>query len=416
VDARSLALYTKVDPDLPRLWVDPTRIRQVLFNLLNNAARFTDQGSITVSARRQGEEVIFAVADTGVGIAPQGISHIFEEFWQANAGMRRRHGGAGLGLAISKRFVELHGGRIWVESQIDQGSTFYFSLPANQTGPDIALDNHPAGAIRPMSAKASQKPVLLVVTHSPAAAALLTHYVHGCQTVVIHGLDQARRAAQQLIPHAVVVDWASEELDPPRLKELALEWGLPHTSFIMCPLPGEERLRQQLAVDGYLIKPISRQSLWDVLRQFGENVDRVLVVDDDQDFVLLLSRMLEDSAVRRYEVVSAYSGQEGLAMMRHHQPDLVLLDLGLPDLDGLQVIERIRSTPAWRHIPIVVVSGQDEPDNREALMGAMMVAKANGLTPGEVVQWIQNVIDTTMQMWCSPADGSERENVPSVAV
>ena len=125
-------------------------------------------------------------------------------------------------------------------------------------------------------------------------------------------------------------------------------------------------------------------------------MDRVLVVDDDRDFVRLLSRLL-DSPTRRYQVISAYSGQEGLAMMGYHLPDLVLLDLGLPDIDGFQVIERIRSTPPWQHIPIVVVSGQDEMDNLEVLRGAMLIAKSEGLMPGEVVQWVQKVLDTTTQ-------------------
>jgi len=402
VEARGLALRTEIEPDLPQLWVDPTRIRQVLFNLLNNAARFTERGSVTVSVRQQdeeGEAVVFAVADTGLGIAPEDIPHIFEEFQQADGSTRRRHGGAGLGLAISRRFVELHGGHIWVESQVGQGSTFYFSLPAGRADLIAVPGSRPMEAPHTVPGKGSEEPVLLAVTPSPSAAGLLTRYVRGCRTVVVQGLDQARQAAQRLMPQAIVVDRACGKLDSARLEELAQEWGLPRTPLIACPLPGEDPLRQQMAVDGYLIKPVSRQSLWDVLRRLEEGVDRVLVVDDDQDFVLLMGRMLEDSPVRRYQVISAYSGQEGLAMIRHHQPDLVLLDLVLPDIDGFQVIERIRSTPAWQHIPIVVVSGQDEIDNHKTMRGAMMVARADGLMPGEVLRWVQEVIDTTTQAW-----------------
>ncbi|MDI7278123.1 MAG: ATP-binding protein, partial [Anaerolineae bacterium] len=138
VESRGLALQLQIEPGLPQLWLDPTRIRQVLFNLLNNAARFTEQGTITVSVRRQGDEVVFSVADTGVGIAPEDLPRVFEEFQQLNGTTRRRHGGAGLGLAISKRFVQLHGGRIWVESQPGQGSTFYFGLPIRRSEPIVA--------------------------------------------------------------------------------------------------------------------------------------------------------------------------------------------------------------------------------------------------------------------------------------
>jgi len=394
VEAHGLALHTETEPDLPLLWIDPTRIRQVLFNLLNNAARFTEHGRVTVSVRRQEEEVLFAVADTGVGIAPQDIPRIFEEFHQADGSTRRRHGGAGLGLAVSRQFVELHGGRIWVESQIGVGSTFYFSLPVKRS----ALDDVPGSGIRsavankPVSAKGGEEPILLAVTRSPSAAALLTRYVRSCRTVVVPNLEQARDVAQQLMPQAVIVDRACEELDRTGPEEVAQKWGLPRMPFIVCPLPGEEPLRQHLAVDGYLIKPVSRQSLWDTLRRFGEGVDSVLVVDDDRDFVRMLSRML-DSPVRRYQVFSAYSGQEGLAMIRHCRPDLILLDLMLPDIDGFQIIERIRANPVWQQIPIVVVSARDEMDNQGAMVGAMMVYKADGLMPGEVVHFVQSVLD-----------------------
>jgi CheY-like chemotaxis protein len=332
------------------------------------------------------------VADTGMGIAPEDMLRIFDEFQRADGGKSRGYGGAGLGLAISRRFVELHGGHIWVESQIGEGSTFYFSLPVQGTGLTILPGSQGTETSQKLSVKGREEPILLAVTRSLSAAALLTRYVRGFRTVVAPDLEQARHLAQQLLPQAVIIDEAYKELDPATLKMMAQTWELPDTPFLICPLPGEEPLRQRLAVDGYLIKPVSRQNLWDVLRQFGDDVDKVLVVDDDQDFVLMISRLLEDSPVRRYQVISAYNGHEGLAMIRLHQPDLVLLDLMLPDMNGTQIIERLRSSIQWQHIPIVVVSAQDEIDHQITLEGLMMVAKANGLKADEVVQWIQNVV------------------------
>ena len=395
IEAHGLTLCIEAEADLPQLWVDPTRIRQVLFNLLNNAARFTDEGSISVSVRQRGENVVFAIADTGVGIAPENISRVFDEFEQADGGTRRRHGGAGLGLAISKRFVELHGGRIWAKSQVGQGSTFYFSLPVGQEDLTV-ISRRLAGVASTATPKGSEEPVLLAIARSPAAAALLTRYVRGCRTVVVPDIELARHTAKRLMPQAVIIDRACAELDSDCLERLAQEWGMPHLPFIACPLPGEELLRRRLAVEGYLIKPVMRRALWDMLRQFGEDVDQVLVIDDDQDFTLLMSRMLEDSPVRRYRVLSAYGGQEGLEMMRKHRPDLVLLDLGLPDIHGFQVVEHIRSDPTGKHTPIVIVSAWDELDSHKALMGSMTIAKADGLSPGEVVRWVQGVVNTTV--------------------
>ncbi|HEY66553.1 MAG TPA: response regulator [Caldilineae bacterium] len=403
VESRGLALYTEIEPDLPRLWVDPTRIRQVLFNLLNNAARFTDEGSITVSVHQEGEEVVFAVKDTGVGIAPEDLPRIFEEFEQADKGTRRRHGGAGLGLAISKRFVELHGGRIWAESQVGQGSTFYFSLPIYRTEAAMSHLDRLAGSAEGVSFKEGEEPVLLAVTPSPAAAALLTRYVRGCRVVVVSDLGQAQYTARQLMPQVIVIDRACGGIDAEELEALAQEWEMAHIPFVACPLPGEEVLRQQLMVDGYLVKPVSRRSLWDMLRQFGENVDKVLVIDDDQDFVLFISRLLEDSPIRRYQIIEAYSGREGLEMMRRHQPDMVLLDLRLPDIQGAQVVERIRSNPAWQYIPIIVVSAQDELDRQGILQQAVTITRASGILPGELVHWIQAVVGTaTMSLLAAP--------------
>lgn len=395
VETHNLTLYTTIESDLPQLRIDPIRIRQVLFNLLNNATRFTDQGGITVEVRRQEENVVFSVADTGVGIAPEKLPLLFEEFQQLDGSMRRRHGGSGLGLAISRKFVELHDGHIWVESEVGKGSTFYFSLPISHTSTD---------PIRKLPQSNQRKPdlepelVLLAATPSPSAAALLTRYLSGCRTMVVHNLEQARLAAQKLMPQVVILDTAHSELTPAKLEELAQEWELPRTFFMACPLPGEELLRQQLAVDGYLLKPVSRQSLWDVLRQFGDNTDRVLLIDDDRDFVRLMSRML-DNPLRRYQVLRAHNGQEGMALFRHHQPDLILLDLSLPDINGVEVLQKIRSTPMGQHMPIIIVSAQDEIDTLKTLTGPVYVAKADGLMPGEVVQWIQKTLDLARRPW-----------------
>ncbi len=395
VETHSLTLHTTIQPDLPQLRIDPIRIRQVLFNLLNNATRFTEQGSLTVKVCQPEEDVIFSVADTGVGIAPEKLPLIFEEFQQLDGSTRRRHGGSGLGLAISRKFVELHGGRIWVESEVNKGSTFYFSLPTSRTPAD------PAGKLQqstPKTVGLEPELVLLAATPSPSAAALLSRYLDGCRTVVVHNLEQARSAAQKLMPQVVVLDTACAELTPAKLERLAQEWGLPRTFFMACPLPGEELLRQQLGVDGYLLKPISHQSLWDILRQFGDKADKVLLIDDDRDFVRLISRIL-DHPLRRYQVIRAYNGQEGLALFRHHRPDLILLDLSLPDLNGVEVLKEIRSMPTGEHIPIIVVSAQDEIDSLESLTGPVFVAKADGLMPGEVVQWMQKTLDLATHPW-----------------
>jgi len=395
IEARGLSLLVNIEADLPTIRVDPTRIRQVLLNLLNNAAQYTEKGSVTVGVLRQAQEVTFRVTDTGVGIAPEDIPKVFDEFHQLDTGNRRNRGGAGLGLAISRSLVELHGGHLWLESELGRGSSFSFALPtehldtiASKTDPSVQRDW--IG-----SSPTEDKHVLLAVTRSQSAAGLLTRYMRATRTVVASSLDQARAMARQLLPQAVVVDTASVRVEADQRDALVRMWDLPGVPVIACPLPGEEPLRQCLDVEGYLIKPVSRVALWDVVRRFGEEVDRVLVVDDDRDFVRFLARLL-DNPVRRYEVGMAYNGQEALQMLQRWAPDLVLLDLGLPDMDGADVIERMEANPRWQDIPIVVVSGRDEIVSLPVLRGTMSIGKANGLVPGELIRWIAGVVDTAI--------------------
>ncbi len=396
VEAQGLALRTEIAPDLPAMWLDPTRIRQVLFNLLNNASRFTKAGSITVQVRQVEDEVHFAVADTGVGIAPSDLKRIFEEFQQVDGSTRRRYGGTGLGLAISKRFVTLHGGRMWVESELGAGSTFYFSLPVCQQSIDLATSAS-AFATDQVSHPAAKREenILLVVTPSLPVANLLARRLEGCRTVTAPSLKQARALAQRLYPKAVVIDQACQlENDATSiLADFARACQTAHTTFVTCPL-SHDPARQHLAVEAYLTKPISRQNLWDVLRQLDEGVNKLLIIEDDNDFVQLLDRMLATS-VRPYQVINAYNAQEGLTLMRHHQPDAILLDLQLPDKNGREVIEEIRATPEGEQLPVIVVSGQDEMTTDDALHGAVTMTKAEGWTFSEIVQWLQSWITTT---------------------
>jgi signal transduction histidine kinase/DNA-binding NarL/FixJ family response regulator len=394
VESRGLVLQTEIAPDLPVLQVDAMRIRQVLVNLLNNAARFTEKGGITVSVAGAEQDVVFAVVDTGVGIAPDNLPKVFQEFQQVDGSPRRRHQGAGLGLAISRRFVEMHGGRIWVESQVNQGSTFRFSLPLAK--PEMAPSGHPYEALRATSGDhdGAEVPVLLVVTRSPSAIGLLSRYVRGCRTVSAGSLTEAVAAARSLMPQVLVVDTASQGMPPAELEALLLECQLPYAMGIACPLPGEDTNRALLGAAGYLIKPVSRQALWDALRPFGESIDSILLVDDDRDFVRFMRRILQDP-VRRYQVTSAYSGQEALDKIERQRPDLVLLDLMLPDLDGDQVIARVRENPLWADLPILIVSAQDEVEERLALSGPLVVAKGNGLLPSQTIRFIQLAIEAS---------------------
>ncbi len=395
VESAGLTLTVEIEPHLPTLHIDPTRIRQVLLNLLNNATRFTERGGITVRVVRGGDEVHFAVRDTGVGIPPEQAARVFEEFNQVDGGTRRRHGGTGLGLAISKRFVELHDGHITLQSTPGQGSTFTFSLPVEAHGPLALPTAHPPAEVR-------QEPLVLIVTHSQRGAGALSRYLHGCRTLIVPDLAEAQALARELTPQLVILDQAlageagddgPTRTNPTRVFVRSL--GSPRLPVLTCPLPAAEREAAALQVDGYLTKPVSGPDLWNALRRFEGGVSRVLVVDDDADFVRLMGRMLAMSA-QRYRVLEAYTAGEALTVAQRRRPDLVLLDLGLPDMHGAQIIPRLRAMPGLADVKIIVVSGHDAYDAGEPLYGPITVQRAGALSVTEVVQWAQAALDVTM--------------------
>jgi signal transduction histidine kinase/CheY-like chemotaxis protein len=389
VETRGLTFYSNIDSDLPTAWVDPIRIKQIIFNLLNNAAKYTDQGSVTFSALRRGEEVIFEVADSGIGIAPENIKNIFEPFRQVGDPLRRRAGGVGLGLTISQQMARLHGGQIQVESQPGVGSTFTFNLPLN-VGETLTHEHIDLPAYS-VSRKHTEEDIVLLVTRSPAAASTVSRFLRTCRTIVVQNVEQAERASRQMLPQVIVVDTTDNLIDVNALSVNVAAWGVEPVCIITCPLPGTRRLGGLLAADAYLTKPISHGDLWDTLRQFGELVYEVLVVDDDQDFLHLMQRMLK-SPLMRYNVSTVRGGREALEMMHHHPPDLVLLDLDMPDMDGFEFLEHLRSNPKWQAVRVIIVSGQDSWNMSELLTGSMTVTRPIGMTPSEALKWLQSLI------------------------
>jgi CheY-like chemotaxis protein len=245
---------------------------------------------------------------------------------------------------------------------------------------------------------------VLTVTRSPSAATLLSRHVHEVRILTASSLAEAADLARSVVPQALIVDTNVVDIDLDGLRELASEWGLLQVPLIACTLPGEEPLRQQLHVSGYLIKPVTREALWDVLRQQDGAVERVLIIDDDRDFVLLMSRLLEDDPLRSYQVIGAYNGREGLEMAQHYEPDLLLLDLGLPDLDGRQVIERLQRIPVTAEIPIVVVSGQDELTPQATAQGFVAVTRTDGLPSHDLLACVRQIATSTFSEQREPPE------------
>ncbi len=267
VEAQKLWLCVEVEPDLPAIMADAIRLRQVLINLLSNAVRFTPNGGITLRVTHDTDtrQVVFAVTDTGVGIKAADLPRLFHEFQQLDGSTRRKHGGTGLGLVISKRFVEMHNGQIMVESTPGTGSTFSFRIPSSQASstPSPYLGEIAATRVKISSDRRS----VLVVTRSQAPLNLFARHLENCSVLRAADLEVARNIAREAQPHAVVIDAALFGGGHAELQALLCDWSLTRATFMVCALPGEDALRRELDIESYLVKPITREGLAGVIQE-----------------------------------------------------------------------------------------------------------------------------------------------------
>ncbi len=384
VTAKGLQLAVELPPDLPELSLDGLRIRQVLLNLLTNAARFTGRGSITISATLHDDCVLVRVSDTGPGIAAEELPRVFEEF-HSEGGNPTAHpsglGGVGLGLPISKRFVELHGGRMGVESMLGSGTTFWFTLPA-------ALDLvAPAGARQhdPRPAIFSRGEGVLVLLGGDAQVVrFFRQHIRGYRIVPAPSLRRAVAAAVEHRAAAILAD-----LDH---RDIANGKDLP-VPLIRLPFPHGQRVAAALGAAAYLVKPVTRARFAEALALLPHPFQTVLVADDDPRFVQLIVRMLRASTqppVR--DVLIAHTGSEALALMREARPDLVVLDLVMPELNGNDVIQAMAATASLSAVPVIVVSGQDEVDGGVPLGGTISVKKPDGFHTEEMIGAVESLL------------------------
>jgi len=395
VQRRDLEIKTCLPPEMV-LHFDRTRIRQVLLNLLQNAVRFTQRGTITISAETTDRRVIVRVADTGIGIAAHELPRVFDEFHQVDMSLRRRSQGAGLGLAISKRFVELHGGSIWAESELGKGSTFAFSLPLEPSAATSRLLE--IKALRP--AQGSDKPAIVAIDQDPAVGTLLTRYLQDYNVLPAKNLEESLELVTRWHPRALLLNVPPHTQSQPSIYEEALGTVPLTVPVLFCSIPSESRVAARMGVQGFLVKPVSRETLLECLLAFDQVRD-VLVVDDDKGFVQLIERYLAGaegthSAQGPYTVRRAYDGEEALAQIRAQRPDLILLDLIMPGMDGFQVLEALDADQAMRDVPVVILTASDYGTELLSQRGSVIgVARGKGFAVTEVIRHLRAILDVT---------------------
>jgi len=316
---------------------------------------------------------------------------LFHDFYQARQPAGQPAMGSGLGLAVAKRFIELHGGWMKVESYLGRGSTFSFGLP----GQSNQLEWLASGDGRPSERFAAAKttlPVVGVLESAPWLTQVLQRYLDGYRVVPVSALDSARRSDSFRNATALVVPTADGAEGWAELPSaMAKAGGLP---VVYCSLHGSQEAVNRLGVADYVYKPVTHDRLAQVLARWrpGKGPRRILIVDDDQHMVRLLARMVF-AISRHYRVAKAYDGATALDLMRQHVPDLVLLDLLMPEMDGYTVLQKMREEEALREVPVVVVTARGMQEDEAVIAGTFGLARGDGFPAGELIRCLKAVLD-----------------------
>jgi signal transduction histidine kinase/DNA-binding response OmpR family regulator len=362
VAQNSNELRVEVAPEVGRMHADLTKVRQALFNLLSNAAKFTENGHVEVRVEPEGDDLLFAVKDSGIGIPPEKLAHIFDEFSQADESTTRNFGGTGLGLAITRRFCQMMGGDVEVESVPGEGSTFTLRIPMTVEVRSAAAQERPRVPVEP--ADDDERRTVLVIDDDPNALDLLARTLQAADFRVVSATDgeQALGLARTLRPSAITLDVLMPGMDGGAALE-ALK-GDPLTRdipVIMVTMTDNRDLGIALGATEFLTKPIDRGHLVDLLERFGPRIGErdVLVVDDSADVRDVVRRAMEREG---WTVREASNGQEALEELEAKVPSLVLLDLMMPVMDGFEFVERVREGGELQSLPIIVVTAKDLSD------------------------------------------------------
>jgi PAS domain S-box-containing protein len=381
VQKKNNKLALNCPPTVGKMHADLTKVRQILFNLLSNACKFTENGTVAMNVERAEVaggvvpdtavgDILFRVRDTGIGMSPEQLEKLFQPFTQADASTTRKYGGTGLGLAISKRFAEIMGGTITAVSEVGTGSEFILRLPARVNKPTLPVHSEPR-ATQPLDAIQSGC-VVLVIDDESAVCDIVARslVVDGVSTICAVDGEQGLRLARERHPCLIFLDVLMPKMDGwsvlTALKADPLTTDIP---VVMLTLVNEAEMGFVLGASEYLTKPVDRDRLHSVMAKYrpADANSVVLVVEDDESTRTVLQRSL---ARQGWVVAEAENGRVGLNRVAERTPGLILLDLMMPEMDGFNFLSELRRNEAWQAIPVVVLTSKDlTHEDRERLAG-----------------------------------------------
>jgi PAS domain S-box-containing protein len=396
VKDKPIQITRLIQPNLPTVRADAIRVRQVMINLLSNAAKFTDEGTIIVevglhTGKGGQNEIKVSVTDTGTGISKADQEKLFQPFSQVDNSPTRKTGGTGLGLSICQHIVNMHGGKIWVESDTDKGSAFHFTLPLFRKQ-------------RENTAFSTGNKVILAIDDDPQVIGLYERYLHtqGYQIIPLTDPSHAVERVKELKPFAITLDIMMPGIDGWRILD-GLK-GDPETRnipVIICSIIEDLEKGFNLGATDYLVKPILEDDFVSALNRLNADgsIYDVLVIDDNPEDLRLVSKMLNDDG--KYKAILADGGRMGWDILSSGKPPhVVVLDLFMPELDGFKILENMQASPNLRDIPVIVVSSMDlTPQQKSQLsdFGQQLLSKGT-FNENELLTSIQRSLERVQKM------------------
>jgi adenylate cyclase len=389
-------LFADCPRDLPSIEADAMRVRQILLNLLSNACKFTRDGEVRLQVTaisHDGHRCLeFVVADTGIGMTAEQMAKLFEEFTQADASTARQFGGTGLGLAITRRLCQMLGGDVTVSSEVGEGSVFIVRLPLTSRQ---AAD----GCTAPTSEDATVHPgdeCVLVIDDDATARDLMSDYLRqaGFTAVTAAGGLEGLRRAKELHPSAITLDVMMPDIDGwTVLSALRGDPELADIPVVMATIVDEQRHGMTLGAVGYLTKPIDRVKLIELMGRFcaPAGPTKVLVVEDD---AVQRDRVRAWLEPQQWLLSEAENGRIALERLKQNLPDVILLDLMMPEMDGFQLVAEIQRHPAWRRLPIIVVTARDltTEDRARLNSGIETVLTKEAFDPAVLIERVRQAV------------------------
>ena len=400
VISKGLTLTIEIETDDLTMNSDKMKLKQILLNLISNAVKFTDQGSICLSVRllkqkeksdakfyKSGHEYVsISVSDTGVGMSLNESKYIFEAFQQVDGSLTRSVGGTGLGLTLSKQFTKMLSGKIDVESQQEKGSNFIITLPlsiSNSVHKKIEIKEDDISTLK------REQSLVICIDDDADVVDLLKGYLEdeGYQVIGTTQVTEGIALAKKLKPIAVTLDVMMPEMDGwTALKALKSDTETAAIPVIMVTIDDNKSLGYKLGANDYLQKPILPDvlliSMDKILRHKAKSV---LVVDDEPDVLNLIKQIFEDENI---PIVTAKNGKQAITFLENEKPDLILLDLMMPEMDGFDVIRALKSNPAWTEIPIIVITAKILSEEEKTFLGMKVesVVHKDGITSNIVLK------------------------------